>query len=164
VFRKARLGTLRATGMAMVDAREDFQRARRAHIARRAARWLSARRRCPGVPRSLEDAEGLPRRAGRLEVIPLSAIVGTLEPTTLFDARFRPASELTRKRWERIALAHRKGIALPPIVVLERPDGYYVVDGRHRVSVALALGFPDIDAYVTQTTAVASEPGFRLAA
>jgi hypothetical protein len=150
--------------MAVVDAREDFQRARRAHFAGRAARWLSARRRCPGMPRSLEDAEGLPRRAGRLEVIPLNAIVGTVEPTTLFDTRFRPASERTRARWERIALAHRKGIALPPIVVLGRPDGYYVVDGRHRVSVALALGLPDIDAYVTQTTTVASEPGFRLAA
>ena len=147
MFRKARLGTLRATGMASVDAREDYQRARRAHLAGRAARWLSGSRRCPNVPRSLEDAEGLPRRIGGLDVIPLRAIVGTLEPTTLFDARFRPASERTRVRWERIALAHRKGIALPPIVVLRRPDGYYVIDGRHRVSVALALGLPDIDAY-----------------
>jgi ParB-like nuclease domain len=164
VFRKARLGTLRATGMAVVDAREDFQRARRAHLAGRAARWLSARRRSPDVPRSLEAAEGLPRRAGRLEVIPLSAIVGTVEPTTLFDSRFRPATERTRARWERIALAHRKGIALPPIVVLERPDGYYVLDGRHRVSVAIALGLPDIDAHVTETTTLPSEPGFRLAA
>jgi hypothetical protein len=84
--------------------------------------------------------------------------VGTLEPTTLFDARFRPASERTRARWERIALAHRQGVALSPIVVLERPDGYYVVDGRHRVSVALALRLPDIDAYVTATTASASDP------
>ena len=164
MFRRGSLGTIRAAGMAVFDAREDFQRARRAHLAGRIARWLSARRRDPDVPFSLEDAEGLPRRAGRLEVIQLSAIIGTLEPTTLFDARFRPASERTRGRWERIALAHREGVGLPPIVVLERPDGYYVIDGRHRVSVALALGLPDIDAYVTQTTTVASEPGLRLAA
>lgn len=66
-----------------------------------------------------------------------------------FDARFRPTSELIRHRWERIALAHRKGDALPPIVLLARPDGYYVVDGRHRVSVALALGHRSIDSLVT---------------
>jgi hypothetical protein len=84
-----------------------------------------------------------------LEVVPLCSIVGTLEPTTQFDARFRPTSELTRRRWERIALAHRKGDALPPIVLLARPDGYYVVDGRHRVSVALALGQRSINGLVT---------------
>jgi ParB-like chromosome segregation protein Spo0J len=54
-----------------------------------------------------------------------------------------------RARWERVALAHRKGIALPPIEVLEREDGYYVVDGRHRVSVARALGHRDIEARVS---------------
>lgn len=85
----------------------------------------------------------------RLEVVSLHAVVGTLEPTVHFDDRFRPASEVLRRRWERIALAHRSGDALPPIDVLKRPDGYYVVDGRHRVSVARAMGHPDIDAWVT---------------
>jgi hypothetical protein len=80
----------------------------------------------------------------------LRSIVGTLEATTQFDARFRPTSELRRHRWERIALAHRKGDALPPIGLLARPDGYYVVDGRHRVSVALALGHRGIDGLVTR--------------
>jgi ParB-like chromosome segregation protein Spo0J len=54
-----------------------------------------------------------------------------------------------RPHWERIALAHRRGIALPPISVLQRPDGYYVVDGRHRVSVALATGLREIEAWVS---------------
>jgi len=54
-----------------------------------------------------------------------------------------------RHRWERIALAHRRGDALPPVVLRARPDGYYVVDGRHRVSVARALGLSDIDGLVT---------------
>src|SRR4051794_3441051 len=48
-----------------------------------------------------------------------------------------------------VARAHRGGRALPPIVVLERPDGYYVVDGRHRVSVARALGHETIDAWAS---------------
>jgi len=108
------------------------------------------------VPRTLGDVAGLPQRSARLEVIPLAEIVGTVEPTVTFDARFRPASELVRRRWERIALAHRKGVPLPPIRVLQSDDGYYVVDGRHRVSVALALGYPDIDAYVTRVGAMSS--------
>lgn len=43
-----------------------------------------------------------------------------------------------RPRWERIALAHRTGRALPPITLVRRPDGHYVIDGCHRVSVARA--------------------------
>lgn len=85
----------------------------------------------------------------RLRVVPLAAIVGTLEPTPHFDAGFRPASDVVRRRWERMALAHRRGDALPPIDLVERPEGYYVLDGRRRVSVARALGHPDIDARVT---------------
>lgn len=76
---------------------------------------------------------------------------------TMFDACFRPASEKVRRRWERVALAHRTGTALPPITVLERPDGYYVVDGRHRVSVARALGHRDIDAWVRPLAMLARE-------
>jgi hypothetical protein len=138
-----------ATGMPVVDAREDFARARRAHAAARAARWLRRGSRGGATPRTPGDGGALPYGAGRLRVIPLTEIVGTLEPTITFDASFRPASELVRTRWERIALAHRRGIALPPINVLQRHDGYYVVDGRHRVSVARALGHRDITAWVT---------------
>ena len=85
----------------------------------------------------------------RMQVVPLGCIVGTLEASPHFDERFRPASEVVRHRWERIALAHRRGEALPPVVLRARPDGCYVVDGRHRVSVARALGLRDIDGLVT---------------
>lgn len=81
-------------------------------------------------------------------MVPLAAVVGTLEPTADFDARFRPATDRLRMRWERVARAHREGRPLPPITLLERADGYYVVDGRHRVSVARALALPDINAWV----------------
>jgi hypothetical protein len=76
-------------------------------------------------------------------------VVGTLESTVNFDLDFRPASNALRGRWERIALAHRKGLVLPPVVLRRQPDGYYVVDGRHRVSVARALRHRDIEAWVT---------------
>jgi ParB-like nuclease domain len=142
------------TGIAVADAQGDFARARRAQVAARAARWLAGGRRSRSVPRTLAGAAGLPRGAARLEVIPLDEVVGTLEPTISFDARFRPASEHVRARWERVALAHRRGASLPPITVLQRRDGYYVVDGRHRVSVALARGLRDIEAWVTPIESV----------
>jgi hypothetical protein len=142
--------TSRATGLPTLDARTDFQRARRAQAARRAARWLARRRREPGHPPTLPPAALLPGGRPILEVVPLASIVGTVEPALHFDAGFRPASELVRARWERIALAHRRGISLPPITIVEGPGGFYVVDGRHRVSVALALGLRDITAWVTR--------------
>jgi ParB-like nuclease domain len=145
-----------STGVPVIDAQEDFLRARRAQVAARAARWVAGGRRCARVPRTLTDTAGVPRGAARMEVIPLKTIVGTLEPTIMFDAAFRPASELVRARWERIALAHRRGVSLPPIRVLRGEDGYYVIDGRHRVSVALALGWRDIDAWVTPVRTVSA--------
>ena len=42
------------------------------------------------------SSTGMPRGQAPLEVIPLKAVVGTVEPTIMFDARFRPASELVR--------------------------------------------------------------------
>jgi hypothetical protein len=84
--------------------------------------------------------------AGAARGHPTDAIVGSVEPTIMFDSRFRPVSDHVRPRWERITLAHRTGVSLPPITVIERPDGYYVVDGRHRVSVARAMGLRDIEA------------------
>jgi hypothetical protein len=135
-----------ATGMPTIDAHDDFLRARRAHRIRRAGGWLARRPRCGDHPRVLAES-AVTRGPRRLEVIPLSQIVGTLEPSLHFDSRFRPTSEHVRARWERVALAHRRGVALPPITVVQRPDGYYVVDGRHRVSVALALGLREIEAW-----------------
>jgi hypothetical protein len=43
---------------------------------------------------------------------------------------------------------YRHGRSLHPIRVVECPDGRYIVDGRHRVSVALALRQTHIEAWV----------------
>jgi hypothetical protein len=99
-------------------------------------------------PRHLADVAALAPRPARLRSIRLDRIVGTVDPTTDFDADLRPASDRVRPRWERIAGAHRDGAPLPPIAVIARPDGYYVLDGRHRVSVARALGHERIAACV----------------
>jgi hypothetical protein len=147
---------LSTTGVPVIDARADFARARRARVAARALGWLAAGRRPSRVPRTLGDAAAMPQGARHAEVIPLKAIVGSVEPSVTFDARFRPGSEVVRARWERIALAHRKGISLPRISVRRCAHGSYIVDGHHRVSVALVLGHLDIDAWVTDTRSLAA--------
>jgi hypothetical protein len=136
------------TGLPLLDSQSDFLRARRAHRAASIVSWLR-RRRSRSRLRTLSQTATLAAGPARLEVVPLHAIVGTLEPTRHFDSSFRPASNVVRWRWERIALAHRKGDALPPVVLRRQSDGYYVVDGRHRVSVARALRHRDIDAWVS---------------
>jgi hypothetical protein len=135
------------TGMPHLDARSDFSRARRAQIAARALRALTARRAGGCLP-ALDVAISTwhpPRRA----VVALGDIVGTVDPTPEFDVAFRPASNRLSTRWQRIALAHRAQVALPPVKLIQRPDGFYVLDGRHRVSVGRALRHADIDAWVT---------------
>jgi hypothetical protein len=140
--------SLSSTGAPAVDAREDFARARRAQLTAGALRRISRRRRCPNHPRMLPETSARSARAPRRELVALDAIVGTVDPSPHFDERFRPASEHLRARWERVALAHRRGVALPPIALVEGPAGYYVVDGRHRVSVARAAGRREIEAWV----------------
>jgi hypothetical protein len=135
------------TGMPIADARDDFARARRAYYVSRAGRLLRGCGR--SRPRTLDNAALVPNGAPQLRIIPLDEIVGTVDATKLFDARFRPATDVVRHRWERVARAHRASVALPPIHVRHAADGYYVSDGRHRVSVACALGQRDIAAWVT---------------
>ncbi|MEA2133964.1 MAG: hypothetical protein QOC68_1873 [Solirubrobacteraceae bacterium] len=135
--------------IALAGARADFERARRGYLAARARRLLRARRPSRTRPRDLGDIAALLWHSTRLRSIPLDAIVGTVDATSDFDAGFRPAAHRVSRRWQRVALAHRDGRPLPPIAVIERPDGYYVLDGRHRVSVARALGHGHIDAWAS---------------
>ncbi|MGH2895819.1 MAG: hypothetical protein ACRDPM_21470 [Solirubrobacteraceae bacterium] len=137
-----------STGLPVLDAQSDFRRARRAYVMTRLTRRLRRRGFCGCLP-ALPSAAALAPGPTRLEVVKLSAIVGTLDSSPHFDSGFRPASNAVRRRWERIALAHRRGEALPPVELRRQPDGYYVVDGRHRISVARAMRLCDIDAWVT---------------
>jgi hypothetical protein len=143
----------RDTGLPSADAQSDFSRARR----RRALARLSARlRRADDVNHILpfeEVAQALGRVGERrlgLQLIPLDAIIGTVDRSREFDRDFRPTSPRVRERWQRINLAQRKGEAMPPIDVYKIGEPHFVKDGHHRVSVARALGHRDINAYVTE--------------
>jgi hypothetical protein len=98
--RRARLrrNAPRATGMPTVDASFDFSRARRAYILGRVVRLRVPWRASRGRPPAVCGTPALARPGARLRMVPLAAVVGTLEPTADFDARFRPATNRLRRR------------------------------------------------------------------
>src|SRR5207247_3682965 len=75
-----------------------------------------------------------------LQTIALDSIVGTVARAGggAFDRSFNPARGV-RGRWEGIATARRRGVAMPPIDVYRIGDMHFVADGPHRVSVARAV-------------------------
>lgn len=143
-----------STGSAAADSRDDFARARRqAQRARVAGRLLGR----PGEVDILvpfdEVIAALGRRGERrlgLVAIALDTIVGSVDRLRGFDRRFRPTSELSRTRFERIAQVVRTGGELPPIDVYRVGEAHFVRDGHHRVAVARAMGWSTVDAYVTE--------------
>jgi hypothetical protein len=142
------------TGNLLIDAQAAFARQRRRRRLDRMVSWL--RRRGDGARLvSLNQALGATpptlRRSAGLQEISLASVIGTAEPTKarVFDARFR-VPESSRRRWEHLWLATRRGQAIPPISVFRIGDRHYVDDGHHRVSVANALGMAAIDAEVTE--------------
>ena len=78
-----------------------------------------------------------------------------------FDRHFQPTSSRVRERWERLALAERRGESIPPIDVYRIGDLHFVKDGHHRVSIALATGRKTIDAYVTEVLTAVPAKGIR---
>jgi hypothetical protein len=144
----------RSTGLPGLDAQHDFQRARRrAALARLAARLRGEPDDVGVILPYQEVIEALgyvSEHPVGLQVVPLDAIVGTVDRGRDFDRSFRPISGRVRGRWESIASAVRRGESMPPVDLIRIGEIYFVRDGHHRVSVARALGRRDIDAYVTE--------------
>jgi hypothetical protein len=143
-----------STGQPREDAKIAFDKERR----RRALSRLAARMRfeADDVSHMLPFEEvvaalgATSRHDAGEKVIPLDAIVGTVDRRSgEFDRSFRPSPN-TRGRWERIAEARKRGEAMPPIDVFQIGDLYFVQDGHHRVSVARGMGEKDINAHVVE--------------
>jgi hypothetical protein len=143
-----------SSGFSSADAQGDFSRARRARLLADISRRLRREPDDVGLILPFEEVVDALGVVGRedlgLKVVPLDAIVGTVDRAADFDRGFRPTSPRLRSRWERIAAAQRRGESLPPISLYKVGDLYFVRDGHHRVSVAKSLGRQDIDAYVTE--------------
>jgi hypothetical protein len=153
------------TGFPRADVENDFLRARRRQVLARLAHRLR------GEPDDVnlilpfdEVVAALGQRGERslgLQTIRLDSVVGTVDSRRDFDRRFRPTSSRVRERWERLALAQRRGESIPPIDVYRVGDMHFVQDGHHRVSIALATGQTTIDAYVTEILTTVPARGIR---
>jgi hypothetical protein len=109
------------TGFPRADVENDFLRVRRRQVLARLAQRL---RRAPDDVNVIlpldEVVAALGMRGERhlgLQTIRLDTIVGTVDSSRDFDRRFRPTSGRVRERWERLALAQRRGEQIPPIDV-----------------------------------------------
>jgi hypothetical protein len=154
------------TGLVQQDARDDFDRARRRANWAKMAGWLlghPASRNRLAVLGEVASAPGAGgpgvrleyERVGRLgpageAMVPISQIVGTVEPTRCFDRQFRPTSDHVRARFQRIAVEVRSGRGMDPVELYLCGGSYYVLDGHHRIAVARALGQRSVWALVTE--------------
>lgn len=153
------------TGFPRADVENDFLRARRRQVLARLVQRLRREPDDVNLILPFDDVLAALGRVGEqrvgLQTIRLDRIVGTVDSTRDFDRRFRPTSNRVRERWERLALAQRRGESIPPIDVYQVGDMYFVEDGHHRVSIALAMGQKVIDAYVTEIRTAVPAKGIQ---
>jgi hypothetical protein len=154
------------TGLVQQDARDDFDRARRRANWAKLAGWLLGRPASRNRLAVLGEVASTPgagspgrrleyERVGRLgpageAMVPISHIVGTVDPARCFDRRFRPTSDDVRTRFQRIAAEVRSGRGMDPVELYRCGGSYYVLDGHHRIAVARALGQRSVCALVTE--------------
>ncbi len=142
------------TGFSAADSRDDFARARRNATLSRLAARLRMRSGDLDVLLPFDEVVAALGRRGETQLgrhmVDLDRIVGSTDRVTGFDRRFRPTSDVTRQRFERLAKALRRGEQVPPVDLLQVGDVYFVRDGHHRVAVHRALGRELIEARVTR--------------
>lgn len=85
-----------------------------------------------------------------LQEIPLAQIAGSAGRYKDFTRDFLPRRQQDKERWRQIYTRAVTGKGFPPIEVFKVDQVYFVKDGNHRVSVARALGYETISAYVTE--------------
>lgn len=106
-------------------------------------RWM---RRCEQLL-VLGSAATTPATSTEARTVPLSRIVGTVARCCDFDACFRPLRRHLRERLDRLR-RQLPSRPVPPVELREAADGYYVVDGHHRIALARERGQLAIDARI----------------
>jgi hypothetical protein len=158
----------RDTGFPTQDAQDDFLRARRRRLFAQLSALLRLEAGDVDVMLSFDEVVDALGRVGERDLgvvsIAIETVVGTVDRRKEFDRSFRPTSSKARARFERIAEASRRGVALPPIDVYRVGELHFVRDGHHRVAVARAQGLEKIDAHVVEViTRVAADREITLA-
>lgn len=156
------------TGSPRQDAQDDFVRQRRRRAFDRLIQRLRREPQDFDVILPYEEVVAALGFAGErhvgIEMVEIGSIVGSVDRTADFDRSFRPVTKKTRERWERIALAYRRGEALPPVSLYRIGEVHFVRDGHHRISVARAHGLEQIEADVTEVqTRLGADASIRIA-
>ncbi len=109
-----------------------------------------------------EDADragSLVRRDLGVRTIEVARIVGSVDRCQELGLDFRPPLRRRRKhdedRFRRLRSVLDTSASVPAIEVYKLGFGYYVLDGHHRVAVALEDGQMEIDAHVVEYVTVA---------
>ena len=84
------------------------------------------------------------------QMIPLTAIVGSVGRYRDFTREFLPREQALGERWRRLDEMYNQMANIPPIDVYKLGDVYFVRDGNHRVSVARANDASHIEANVVE--------------
>lgn len=143
----------RDTGFPSADAENDFSRQRRRAELARLSAWLTRQPADVNTVLPFDEVVAALGKTGEtflgLTEVEVSTIVGSVDRTRDFDRYFRPTSARVRERWQRLATAQRRGESVPPVQLYRIGDMHFVIDGHHRVSIAISRHFTTIDAYVT---------------
>ncbi len=144
----------RDTGFPEADAEYDFARLRRQAERARLAQWFMRQPADVNTILPFDEVVAALGATGKtvigLQVVEVSSIVRSVDRTKDFDRYFRPTSSHMRERWQRIAAAQRRGESVPPVQLYRVGSMHFVIDGHHRVSIAIARNLTTIDAYVTE--------------
>jgi uncharacterized protein (TIGR00730 family) len=134
-----------------VQSQADYQSARLKAFFREVLAFLTGR---PNALLAFDAVKEKLRIGGPIyrgvRPVPLDHIVGSVDRYRDFDRAFLPTQEHTADRWRRVNRAWYEDVNLPPVLLYQVGDVYFVVDGNHRVSVAKEQGQQYIDADVRE--------------
>ncbi len=85
-----------------------------------------------------------------IRTVEIARIVGSVNRYADFDHAFLPVHSRFAARWQSIDRAFYEEVSLPPVVLYQVGEVYFVVDGHHRVSVARQQGQEFIEAEVRE--------------
>ncbi len=136
---------------------QDFQHARsQAALEKLTARLRGRPTRLLSFDEVREKLKLPPAGPGKVENIPLDAIIGSVGRYADFSRSYWPLSNSADQRWARVKMAVSDMAGVPPIEVYQIGEAYFVRDGNHRVSVFREMGASHIQAHVTQLAAKVS--------
>ena len=154
-----------ATMMRYIQSEAEFSRASRKGLWQSLLlRLLGRQPSLRGFEQALETLRPYCSVAVGVQDISTRQIVGSLGRSQNFTAGFWPAanSKNSQERWRTIYTLAVTGAGFPPIEVYKIGSDYFVKDGHHRVSVARYLGWPTVQARVTEVLAAGIDSGCRL--